>query len=107
MYREKLATVTKVRVAIGSVMAFQSPATTNTFVDWLASKLKIGKESAKTWMRIRPRKNDGIEYKMNAALVAMLSPMLLRLTAWKIPRGRAIRMANTSDIPDREALGAP
>src|ERR1700677_4504422 len=101
MYREKLATVTKVKVAIGSVMAFQSPATTNTFVDWLPSQLKNGNERAKTWQRSRPRKNDGIEYRMNAALVAMLSPMLLRLTAWKIPSGRAMMMANSSDIPDR------
>src|ERR1700733_9806692 len=106
MYREKLATVTKVKVAIGSVMAFQSPATTNTIVDWLASKLKIGNESAKTWMRIRPRKNDGIEYRMNAALVAMLSPMLLRLTAWKMPSGMAIATASTSEIPDRYRLRA-
>ena len=38
---------------------------------------------------------------MNAALVATLSPMLLRLTAWKIPSGRAMTIAISSDIPDR------
>ena len=38
---------------------------------------------------------------MNAALVARLSPMLLRLTAWKIPSGMAMRSAISSDIPDR------
>jgi hypothetical protein len=36
MYREKLATTIKVRVAIGSVMPFQSPMTTHTELDWLA-----------------------------------------------------------------------
>ena len=46
---------------IGSVMECQSPMTTQTLLDWLASKLKIGNESANTWMRISPRKNDGIE----------------------------------------------
>ena len=88
-------------VKIGSVMEYQSPMTTNTLLDWLASKLKTGKVSANTWMRISPRKNDGIEYRMNAALVARLSPMLLRLTAWKIPSGMAMRSAISSDIPDR------
>jgi hypothetical protein len=52
-------------------------------------------------MRISPRKNTGIEYRMKAALVATLSPRLLRLAAWKMPSGTAIRTANTSDIPDR------
>ena len=52
-------------------------------------------------MRISPRKNDGIEYRMNAALVATLSPMLLRLTAWKMPSGRAMITAISSEIPDR------
>ena len=88
-------------VKIGSVMEYQSPMTTHTLVDWLASKLKIGNERANTWMRISPRKNDGIEYRMNAALVATLSPMLLRLTAWKIPSGRAMSTAISSDTPDR------
>src|ERR1700685_2659333 len=101
MYREKLATVTRASVKIGSVMAFQWAMTTNTLVDWLASKLKTGNVSASTWMRISPRKNDGIEYRMNAALVATLSPMLLRLTAWKIPSGKAMITAISSDIPDR------
>src|SRR5579862_6374160 len=101
MYREKAATVIRASVKIGSVMEYQSPTTYHTFVDWLASKLKIGSESAKTWMRIRPRKNDGIEYRMNAALVATLSPMVLRLTAWKIPSGRAMMTAMISEIPDR------
>jgi hypothetical protein len=35
MYREKLATVIRVRVAIGSVMSFQSPMTTHT--NWTGS----------------------------------------------------------------------
>jgi hypothetical protein len=70
-------------------------------VDWLASKLKIGIDSANTWMRIRPRKNTRIEYEMKARLIAMLSPMLLGLTAWKIPSGMAITMAKISDIPAR------
>ena len=38
---------------------------------------------------------------MNAALVATLSPMLLRLTAWKIPSGTAIIIAISSDTADR------
>src|ERR1700686_2949225 len=101
MYLEKLATVTNVSVAIGSVMECQSPMTVSTELDWLAWKLKIGKVRAKTWIRISPRKNDGIEYRMNAALVATLSPMVLRLTAWKMPSGSAIRMASSSEIPDR------
>src|SRR5580704_1371316 len=101
MYREKLATVMRAKVMIGSVMEYQSPMTTHTLLDWLASKLKIGKVRANTWMRISPRKNDGIEYRMNAALVATLSPMLLRLTAWKMPSGRAMMIAISSDIPDR------
>jgi hypothetical protein len=82
MYREKLATVISASVKIGSVIEYQSPMTAHTLVDWLASKLNTGNDSASTWMRISPRKNDGIEYRMNAALVAMLSPMLFRLTAW-------------------------
>ena len=81
MYREKAATVISASVMMGSVMEYQSPMTYHTLVDWLASKLKIGMEIANTWMRIRPRKNDGIEYRMNAALVAALSPRVLRLTA--------------------------
>src|ERR1035437_8995868 len=101
MYREKLATVMAVIVTIGSVMAFQSPMTTNTFVDWLPSELDIGDVRANTWRRNRPRENNGIEERMNAALVATLSPMLLRLTAWKIPSGKATSTAITSDIPDR------
>src|SRR5581483_3717356 len=101
MYREKAATVISASVKMGSVMEYQSPMTTNTLVDWLASKLKTGREMASTWMRIRPRKNDGIEYRMNAPLVARLSPMLLRLTAWKMPSGMAMITANTSEIPDR------
>src|ERR1700722_7257903 len=106
IYREKLATVIRGSGTIGSVTAFQSPITTQIDWDWLASKLKIGKESASTWMRIRPRKKDGIEYRMNAALVAMLSPMVLRLTAWKMPSGMAIATASTSEIPDRYRLRA-
>ena len=101
MYREKEATVISARVMIGSVIEYQSPMTYHTLVDWLASKLKIGREIANTWMRIRPRKNDGIEYRMNAALVAALSPRLLRLTAWKMPSGRAMIIAISSEIPDR------
>ena len=38
---------------------------------------------------------------MNAALVATLSPRLLRLTAWKIPSGTAMMIAISSDIADR------
>src|SRR6266571_121916 len=93
MYREKAATVISASVMIGSVMEYQSPMTYHTLVDWLASKLKTGREIANTWMRIRPRKND--------ALVATLSPRLLRLTAWKMPSGSAISTAITSEIPDR------
>ena len=70
-------------------------------MDWLASKLKMGNESANTWMRMRPRKNTGIEYRMNAMLVAMLSPSEFRLTAWYIPSGKAIRIAMRSEMPDR------
>ena len=101
MYREKAATSISASVKIGSVMEYQSPMTYQMLVDWLASKLKIGREIANTWMRIRPRKNDGIEYRMNAPLVATLSPRVLRLTAWKMPSGRAMITAISSDIPDR------
>src|SRR5579872_1341357 len=101
MYREKLATVSSVRVMTGRNMECQSPITTKTLVDWLASKLKIGNEIAKSWMRMIPRKNDGIEYRMNARLVATLSPREFRFTAWKMPSGSAITMASSSDMPDR------
>src|SRR5690242_12234030 len=101
MYREKAATEISASVMIGRVMEFQSPMTTQMLVDWLASKLKIGSEIANTWMRISPRKNEGIEYRMNAALVARLSPMELRLTAWKMPSGRAMSTAISSEIPDK------
>jgi len=49
----------------------QSPITTQTLMDWLASKLKTGNEIAKIWMRMIPRKNVGIEYRMNTALVVL------------------------------------
>src|SRR5579862_3317928 len=101
MYREKEATVISARVKIGSVIECQSPTTVQKLVDWVASKLKIGSEIANTWIRIRPRKNDGIEYRMNAALVATLSPMVLRLTAWKMPSGSAMITATTREMPDR------
>ena len=101
MYREKLATVSSTRVRTGRNIECQSPNTTKTLVDWLASKLKIGNESANTWMRMRPRKNTGIEYRMNAMLVAMLSPSEFRLTAWNIPSGKAIRIAMRREMPDR------
>src|ERR1700683_4871598 len=104
MYREKAATWIRASVKIGSVMECQSPMTTQTLVDWLASKLKIGNESANTWMRIRPRKNDGIEYRMNARLVAALSPSEFRRTAWKMPSGRAIRMGRISEMTGQENL---
>ena len=48
MYREKLATMMSASVKIGSVMEYQSPMTTHTLLDWLASKLKTGKVSANT-----------------------------------------------------------
>ena len=38
---------------------------------------------------------------MNAALVATLSPSVFRFTAWKMPSGKAIRMASSSEMPDR------
>ena len=82
-------------------MSCQSPITTQIEVDWLASKPRMGNDRAKTWMRMSPRKNDGIEYRMNAALVATLSPTVFRRTAWKMPSGKAIRIASSSDIPDR------
>ena len=101
MYREKAATVISVRVKMGSSMECQSPTTTQMLVDWLASKLRIGKEIAKIWMRMIPRKNEGIEYRMNAALVRALSPSEFRFTAWKMPSGNAMRIASSSDMPDR------
>src|SRR5579863_3366555 len=101
MYREKFAIVSRVRVKMGSSMSCQSPITDQIEVDWLASKPRIGNDSAKTWMRMSPRKNDGIEYTMNAALVATLSPSVFRFTAWKMPSGNAIRMASSREIPDR------
>src|SRR5580693_1934351 len=101
MYREKKATLISVVVRIGSVMACQSAITVQSEVDWLASKLNSGKDSAKTWMRMSPRANTGIEYRMNAALVNTLSPREFRLAAWKMPSGKAIRIANSSDMPDR------
>ncbi len=82
-------------------MSCQSPITAQIEVDWLASKPRMGNESAKIWMRMSPRKNDGIEYRMNAALVATLSPSVFRFTAWKMPSGKAIRMASSSEMPDR------
>src|ERR1700730_10740874 len=101
MYLEKLATVSSTRVKTGRNIECQSPITTHTDVDWLASKLKIGNERANTWMRISPRKNTGIEYRMNARLVATLSPSEFRRTAWKMPSGRAISTAMSSEMPDR------
>jgi hypothetical protein len=38
---------------IGSVISRQSPITVRIEVDWLASKLKMGRLSAKTWIAIR------------------------------------------------------
>ncbi len=38
---------------------------------------------------------------MNARLVATLSPREFRRIAWKMPSGRAIRIASSSDMPDR------
>ena len=38
---------------------------------------------------------------MNARLVATLSPSEFRFTAWKMPSGRAIRTAMSSEMPDR------
>jgi hypothetical protein len=70
-------------------------------VDWLASKLSSGNEIANTWMRISPRANDGIAYKTNAALVAMLSPSEFRFTAWRMPSGKAMMMATIRPMPDR------
>ncbi len=52
--------VIRLSVRIGSVIECQSPMTVSTEVDWLASKLKIGKEMANTWMRIRARKKTGM-----------------------------------------------
>ncbi len=101
MYLEKLATVISTRVRIGRSMSCQSPITVQIDVDWLASKPKMGNESAKTWMRMSPRKNDGIEYRMNATLVATLSPSEFRRTAWKMPSGKAITIASSSEMPDR------
>ena len=46
---------------MGSSMSCQSPATVSTDVDWLASNPRMGQDSAKTWMRISPRKKTGIE----------------------------------------------
>src|SRR5271169_4975680 len=106
MYREKLATVISTRVSTGRNIECQSPTTTKKLVDLLASKLKMGNESANTWMRMSPRKNTGIEYRMNAMLVAMLSPSEFRLTAWNIPSGRAIRIASSSEMPDNQMLRA-
>ncbi len=38
---------------------------------------------------------------MKAALVAALSPSEFRFTAWKMPSGKAITIANSSEMPDR------
>ncbi len=60
MYREKPATDSNVSVAIGSVIECQSPTTRQIDSDWLASKLKIGKLSAKSWIRISAMKKTGM-----------------------------------------------
>jgi hypothetical protein len=60
MYLEYPAMVTPLSVRMGSVIEWKSPITVSRDVDWLASKLKIGKEMAKTWMRISARKKDGM-----------------------------------------------
>src|SRR5579884_2979948 len=41
---------------------------------------------------------------MNASVVPAMSPMLLRLTAWKIPSGSATAIATTSELAERKAL---
>ena len=38
---------------------------------------------------------------MKARAVTMLSPSVLRLTAWKMPSGIAITIASSSEMPDR------
>src|ERR1700683_2035831 len=101
MYRENRATLIRVKVKMGKVMARQSPITVQIEVDWLASKLSSGNDSAKTWMRMSPRANTGIEYKMNARLVSALSPSEFRFAAWKMPRGKAMTMASIRPMPER------
>ena len=82
-------------------MECQSPITVQIEVDWLASKLNSGNEIAKTWMRMSPRANTGIEYRMNAALVSTVSPSEFRFAAWKMPSGKAMMMASSRLMPDR------
>ena len=45
--------MSRVRQAIGSAMSCQSPITAISELDWLASKPKIWKLSAKIWIAIR------------------------------------------------------